>query len=237
MRSTPQTPPHRRDRLGEGGLLCRVPGCRADRSVLGPDQRGRHQGHDGVEPKHTRRRAGHAPVTRLPGCCDASIGSGLCNGRLEPPALDEPGEELHRVAIQRRRQQRLWRKCASWIADEDPPNRHRWPARVIPDGGGGAAVDMTCCVAIPRGHGDHLPGRCGGGDERRERGIQAPAREHTRACAHGIEPFARRLGAIAHHHQLSGQQPAPYQLRHLACPIQQRWRPTTVDWVVPFRGG
>jgi hypothetical protein len=146
MRSTPQTPPHRRDRLGEGGLLCRVPGCRADRSVLGPDQRGRHQGYDGVEPKHTRRRAGHAPVTRLPGCCDASIGSGLCNGRLERPALDEPGEELHRVAIQRRRQQRLWRKRASWIADEDPPNRHRWPARVIPDGGGGAAVDMTCCV-------------------------------------------------------------------------------------------
>jgi hypothetical protein len=42
---------------------------------------------------------------------------------------------------------------------------------------------------------------------------------------------------ITYHHQLSGQDPSPYQLHSLPGPIQPRWWPTASALVIPFRGG
>src|SRR5688572_10851315 len=87
----------------------------------------------------------------------------LFTGSFQPPALDEPGQDLYGVELQLRRQEGLGRKCSGRIADEDPPNGHRRPTRVIPDGCGGGNVDATGFLAIPRRHGDKLPWGSRGG--------------------------------------------------------------------------
>lgn len=173
MVSPPQGASSQRHLLGGGRWLCRRPGGRAHGGRLLADPVGGRPRDHRVEPEPCGCRAADAPVVPLPWCVEPELRPGLFNGRFQWPALEEPGRDRHGVESPCRCQPCLGCTLPGRLTAEGPPTRHRRQTRVIPDGGGGSAVDPPCVLAIPRRPGDPRPGGGWGLDEGRAR-WQAP---------------------------------------------------------------
>ena len=93
------------------------------------------QGHDREQREQAGRGAGDRPVRPLPLGLDAEMVAHLAEGDLHLPALDEPADDLQRVAGGIGAQQGLRVEAALGVAQQHPADRHDRQAGVAPDGG------------------------------------------------------------------------------------------------------
>jgi hypothetical protein len=121
------------------------------RKTLICEQMDRHQDQQQVEPTQCGCRAGYTSVIPLAWRFDAYMRPSFFNGRLKWPSLDEPRQNLYRVEVQLRRQQRLWRELPCGIADQRPSHRYWRHTRVTPHWGGGGDLDTAFSLAVPLG--------------------------------------------------------------------------------------
>lgn len=98
----------------------------------------------------------------------------LAKGHLHLPTLDEPAQHLNRVTGLISAEQGLRVEAAEGITHKNPVDRHNGHSAVIPDGCGGADLDLAFAAAIPARHADALPGR-GRVDQHVGQVRQAPA--------------------------------------------------------------
>src|SRR3954447_23511150 len=86
--------------------------------------------------------------------------AGFLEGGLDPPAADEPAQDVHRAGIQVGAQEGLWLFLTLWIAAQHPADRHLH-AGVMPERSAGGDVEPALASAIPAIDPDPAPG-CGG---------------------------------------------------------------------------
>jgi hypothetical protein len=102
MVSTPQDVSNQCNGIGEGRLVFRIPGGRADRRRLISDQVGRCQRDDRVETAQCGRPAVDAPVVLLTWRFESEMSPRFFTGGFNLPPLDEPCQDLHGVEFQLR---------------------------------------------------------------------------------------------------------------------------------------
>src|SRR4051812_49578183 len=88
------------------------------------------------------------------------MATGFLEGGLNPPAADEPAQDVHRVGVQVGAQEGLWLFLTLWIAHQHPADRHLH-AGVMPERRAGSDVEPALAPAIPAIDPDPAPG-CGG---------------------------------------------------------------------------
>src|SRR3954467_528751 len=86
------------ERVGEGWALLAIPSSRRDRQTLLEAEPGGQERDQGEQPKQTRRRTGDGQVRPLALGLDAEVVTHVPEGDFHLPALDEPGEDLQRIA-------------------------------------------------------------------------------------------------------------------------------------------
>src|SRR3954452_5856099 len=105
-------------------------------------------------------RAQDGQIRPLPLGFQAEMPAGFLEGGLDPPAADEPAQDVHRGGIQVGAQESLWLFLTLWIAHQHPADRHLH-ARVMPERSAGSDVEPALAPAIPAIDPDPAPG-CGG---------------------------------------------------------------------------
>lgn len=80
-------------------------------------------------------------------------------GNFHLAAQDKPGQDLERSRLQIRTEHGLGRECASWIADQHPPDGHRRLAGMIPDRRLRDDLDDATLLPVPAWHAQHCPER------------------------------------------------------------------------------
>src|SRR5215218_2849554 len=86
------------ERVGEGWALLAIPSSRRDRQTLLEAEPGGQERDQGAQPKQTRCRTGDGQVRPLALGLDAEVVTHVPEGDFHLPALDEPGEDLQRIA-------------------------------------------------------------------------------------------------------------------------------------------
>src|SRR4051794_24766293 len=72
---------------------------------------------------------------------DAEVVTHFPEGDFHLPALDEPGEDLQRIASEVGAEEGLWVEAALGVSEEHPADRHGGPPSMVPNGGGGVDLD------------------------------------------------------------------------------------------------
>ena len=132
LESEPQRPAYRRKSVAEGEVPVLVPGSATGPSqpantwVLGPE------GHKREQAEQSRRRACNRLVRPLAFCLHAKVPAHLCKGHLRCPAADEPTQNIERISLHVRAQERLRVGCAGDIAHQNIADRDVL-ARMMPD--------------------------------------------------------------------------------------------------------
>src|SRR5215218_1061872 len=132
MCGSPQRSAHRRKSVAEGEVPFLVPGGAtgprqpANTRVAGPE------GYEREQAEQSRRRACNRLVRPLPLCLHTKVPTHLCKGHLRCPAADEPTQDIERVGLQVRAQERLRLERASDIAHQNIADRDVL-ARMMPD--------------------------------------------------------------------------------------------------------
>src|SRR5215207_6280284 len=86
------------ERVGEGWALLAIPSSRRDRQTLLEAEPGGQERDQGEQPEQTRCRTGDGQVRPLALGLDAEVVTHFPEGDFHLPALDEPGEDLQRIA-------------------------------------------------------------------------------------------------------------------------------------------
>src|SRR3954462_356786 len=86
------------ERVGEGWALLAIPSSRRDRQTLLEAEPGGQERDQGEQPEQTRRRTGDGQVRPLALGLDAEVVTHVPEGDFHLPALDEPGQDLQRIA-------------------------------------------------------------------------------------------------------------------------------------------
>src|SRR4051812_37609998 len=86
------------------------------------------------------------------------MATGFLEGGLNPPAADEPAQDVHRVGVQVGAQEGLWLFLTLWIAHQHPADRHLH-AGVMPERRARGDVKALLGAAIPAVEADPMPAR------------------------------------------------------------------------------
>src|SRR3954468_16710629 len=86
------------ERVGEGRALLAIPSSRRDRQTLLEAEPGGQERDQGEQPEQTRRGARDRLVRPLALGLDAEVVTHVPEGDFHLPALDEPGQDLQRIA-------------------------------------------------------------------------------------------------------------------------------------------
>src|SRR5215204_6107347 len=86
------------ERVGEGWALLAIPSSRRDRQTRLEAEPGGQERDQGEQPEQTRRRTGDGQVRPLALGLNAEVVTHVPEGDFHLPALDEPGEDLQRIA-------------------------------------------------------------------------------------------------------------------------------------------
>ena len=97
-------------------------------------------------------------VRPLPLCSHAEMIAHLAKRNLHLPALDEPAQHLNRVTGLISTEQDLRVEAAERVAHEDLVDRHDGHSTMMPDGRGGADLDVAFAIAIAARHADRRQG-------------------------------------------------------------------------------
>src|SRR4051794_2772415 len=122
----------RGERVREGGLWFEVPrGCCDPPALAGREPRGK-EGDNREQRQQAGGRARDGPVGPLPLRLDAEMSARLLEGHLDLPALYEPFDDLGRVLCEIGAEQRLGQEAMLGVADQNPSDRHRRKAGMVP---------------------------------------------------------------------------------------------------------
>ena len=94
----PDRPAHRGQGIAEGGVWLGVPGGRGDALALADRETVRQQADNREQREQAGRCAGNCLVGSLPLGLDAQMRPRVLEGDLDLPALDEPADDLRRIA-------------------------------------------------------------------------------------------------------------------------------------------
>src|SRR3954467_12718243 len=86
------------ERVGEGWALLAIPSSRRDHQTRLEAEPGGQERDQGEQPEQTRRRTGNGQVRPLALGLDAEVVTHVPEGDFHLPALDEPGQDLQRIA-------------------------------------------------------------------------------------------------------------------------------------------
>src|SRR3954447_24327860 len=86
------------ERVGEGWALLAIPSSRRDHQTRLEAEPGGQERDQGEQPEQTRRRTGNGQVRPLALGLDAEVVTDVPEGDFHLPALDEPGQDLQRIA-------------------------------------------------------------------------------------------------------------------------------------------
>ena len=117
----------------------------------------RPEGDQREQAKQRRGGAQNGEVGPLALSFDAEMGAGILEGDLKLPAGDEPLKDIDSSGVEIGTEKGLGLEFAERIADQQPSDRHRGKARVVPDGGSGSEFDAAIGAAIPQSDGVALP--------------------------------------------------------------------------------
>src|SRR4051795_12376731 len=145
------------ERVGEGRALLAIPSSRRDRQTRLEAEPGGHERDQGEQPEQTRHGARDRLVRPLALGLDAEVVTHVPEGDFHLPALDEPGQDLQRIAGEVGAEEGLWVEAALGVSEEHPADRHGGPPSMVPNGGGGVDLDGALAPAIPTRHRDALP--------------------------------------------------------------------------------
>src|SRR5215212_5791425 len=161
----PELPPDSGKSVGEGRARLAVPSVDTDGRAGATVEACRKQGHDREQREQAGRRAGNRPIRPLALGLDAEMVAHFAEGDFHLPALDEPADDLQRLASGIGAQQGLRVEAMLRIAQQHPTDRQDWQASMAPDRGGGIDLDDPIALAVPAGYGDPYPGRVPGGQD------------------------------------------------------------------------
>jgi hypothetical protein len=117
----------------------------------------RPEGDEREQAEQRRGGAQNGEVGPLTLSFDAEMGAGVLEGDLKLPAGDEPLKDIDSSGVEIGTEEGLGLEFAERIADQQPSDRHRGKARVVPDGGSGSEFDAAIGAAIPQSDGVALP--------------------------------------------------------------------------------
>ncbi len=118
-----------------------------------------HQGDEGEQPQRCWGCSRNGQIGPLPLGSYAQVCSDLFKGHFELPALHEGLKDLHRGQQEVRTQQGLGEELALGITDQNPSNRERREAVVIPDRGLRNDLQLPVGLPLPAMSADALPAR------------------------------------------------------------------------------
>ena len=174
MAFTPHTVAHSGERLGNGRVRLSIPGGRTPRHRGGADQGGRHHGHSRIPRQPGRWGPSRRLLTPLARRLDPTMGSRVCDGRLQWPAPDDRRQDLGRRQPRVRRPHGVGCDASVRSTPHAPAHGHPGRPRVRPDGRLRWERDPRGASAVPGRHGHRRPGRCGGGHDLRQGGPPLP---------------------------------------------------------------
>ena len=157
----PDPSAHSGDGIAEGTVRLWVPGGSGGSERRLGSEVMRPEGDEREQAKQRRGGAQNGEVGPLALSFDAEMGACVLEGDLKLPAGDEPLEDIDGSGVEIGTEEGLRLKLADWIADQQPSDRHRGQARVVPDGGAGSEFDDAIGAAIPEGDGMALPNGTG----------------------------------------------------------------------------
>jgi hypothetical protein len=115
------------------------------------------EGDEGEQAEQGRGGAANRQLRPLALGLQAEVAAGLFPGHFQLPAQHEPGEDLFGRGVQVGAEQGLGGEGALRIADQDPAQRHRRQAAVVPDGGVRRHFYGALALAVPVRYGHARP--------------------------------------------------------------------------------